>query len=518
MSIGRIIAILLVLSAIGVGYILTTSPGSRQISEQDMVLANVREALELSANSSGHSYQFVGKTVDSGISGEYRLTFDRAGKFVEEIDSEYGRTTGFDGKTGWGVNPSGMPRTLGLGELAWEKLVVGLTTGDWLHKNSPFKVTGFREDTSVGSHFLEIAWDEANLEATIEIETDTWLPKRLFRASMAGEESMTLGAYQELSGLVVPTQIEHHRQDLLSQSIQIEGVQEISRSASVHIYDPITARPHDYRFDPNISPEITVARTPQGHFMVKPMINGTELNWFFLDTGAAVNTISGTAAERAGLREIGSSQLQSIFGLVETPIYKADELQLGPATLDAPFFYEMDFAPIEQAFNMEIDGVVGFDFFARAVIELEMKSDRIAIFDPETYDRSGISWVELILDSQHPVVKGSFEGVKDALFRLDIGAGHSNVIFHTPAVKEHSMLENRETETRQLGQFDVAFGEIESFEFAGKKFENLPVGFAITEGGPFSDPYTVGNIGGGLLGDFRVVFDYSNERIAFIEI
>jgi hypothetical protein len=516
MSLGRILAVLAVLSMIGAAYILAINSGERQSKEEVMVVANVKEALGISTNTERLTYELSGSVTDSGSQGRYSLAFDQEGRFLETISTPYGRTTGFDGETGWTVNPSGMPRTMGLGESAWYRLKMSILTGNWLLKNSPITIGNIEQDDSASSYFLDISWAEANLDAQLEIDANSWLPRRLSRFAMTGEEIMILSDYGDLDGLKVPQMVEGFLQEIKVQSLHFDRITRLSSGAEA--FAPITERPDDFSFDASIAPEIEVARTAQGHFMVKPKINGMELNWFFLDTGASVNIISPEGAEKVGLRDIGTSPLQSIFGLIETRIYKGDELQLGPVSLDEPIFLEMDLEGISQALGMKVDGIVGFDLFARTIIELEVATDRVAIFDPATYDSGNTTWDELILDSQHPVVKGSFDGMQDALFRLDIGAGHSNVIFHTGAVQDLDMLNGRETTIQKLGQFDVAFGNIDAFEFAGKRFENLQVGFAITEGGPFSDAYTAGNIGGGLLKDFKVVFDYANEQIAFIEI
>lgn len=71
---------------------------------------------------------------------------------------------------------------------------------------------------------------------------------------------------------------------------------------------------------------------------------------------------------------------------------------------------------------------------------------------------------------------------------------------------------------QQAGEVQVAVRQIAWFELAGHRFENLNVGFAIGIARTLANPATTGNTGGGVLEPFRVVFDYSHSRIAFVKM
>ena len=119
---------------------------------------------------------------------------------------------------------------------------------------------------------------------------------------------------------------------------------------------------------------------------------------------------------------------------------------------------------------------------------------------------------------RHPVVEASFEG-GSGLFKLDVGASggpHGNVVFHAPAVRRLGLIEGRDVTPNNLAQQEAANGSIGWFELSGRRWENPDVVFALGEDGPFSDPYTVGNIGTGFMKAFRIVFDYRRARIAFV--
>jgi hypothetical protein len=60
-------------------------------------------------------------------------------------------------------------------------------------------------------------------------------------------------------------------------------------------------------------------------------------------------------------------------------------------------------------------------------------------------------------------------------------------------------------------------GTVDAFRIGGKVFDQPKVFFCEDEVGAMADPWTTGTIGGGLLEDFDVIFDYPHDRIGFVE-
>ena len=58
-------------------------------------------------------------------------------------------------------------------------------------------------------------------------------------------------------------------------------------------------------------------------------------------------------------------------------------------------------------------------------------------------------------------------------------------------------------------------GVLKWFEVGGHRSEDVPATFATQAKGAFATPYTLGNIGGGLL-PFKLVMDDQHERIAYV--
>lgn len=62
----------------------------------------------------------------------------------------------------------------------------------------------------------------------------------------------------------------------------------------------------------------------------------------------------------------------------------------------------------------------------------------------------------------------------------------------------------------------VLRGELAWFDLAGHRTERVRAEFATQATGAFSDPFSLGNIGGVLLRPFVFITDYRRDRIAFV--
>jgi hypothetical protein len=131
-----------------------------------------------------------------------------------------------------------------------------------------------------------------------------------------------------------------------------------------------------------------------------------------------------------------------------------------------------------------------------------------------------VRWETLVIDQRIPHVRAKFEG-HEGLFRLDTGVGSGTVSMHEPAVRELKLLEGRETTDAKaggVGGFEsVKSGELAWFEIAGKRMEKVKADFATEAKGAFADPWSLGNIGGGLLRPWVLVTDYTRGRVGFVE-
>jgi hypothetical protein len=179
----------------------------------------------------------------------------------------------------------------------------------------------------------------------------------------------------------------------------------------------------------------------------------------------------------------------------------------------------MDFAFLDAHMGERIAGLIGYGLLHRVVAEIDMQTPAIALHDPATYDGSKTAWSKLAIDGRIACVEGEFEG-HQGWFHFDTGAGSSTVQLHAPAVERLKLLEGRETKPTVQGgvggMIAAQQGTLKYFEVGGHRSENVAATFVTQAKGAFATPYTLGNIGGGLVKPFKLVMDYQHNRIAFV--
>ena len=197
------------------------------------------------------------------------------------------------------------------------------------------------------------------------------------------------------------------------------------------------------RFDAKKRPEVNIEEAKSSHVLVRPLIDGVDVGPFILDTGASGLVISGAAADRLNLRKFGEVWVSGVAGKVPCNFRRGDTLELGPITIDAPVFMEMSVGGIVSGSSEPVAGIVGFDVFKSAILEVGPGGSPVRLYDPQkfippvTWD-----WKPLLMVSNVPHVAASFAGAprgKPQIFMIDSGAGGADCIFHARAVREMNL-------------------------------------------------------------------------------
>lgn len=195
--------------------------------------------------------------------------------------------------------------------------------------------------------------------------------------------------------------------------------------------------------------------------------------------------------------------------------------EVGRMTLQHTTVVVMDFSAVTAFLGHRLAGLLGYPFFAKAVIAVDYPHKSIRCFAPQQYRLPRGTWQPLTVTTHRPTLKARLEGNVDGVFLLDTG-DTSTVTFRPDFAQRHRLLANREvTQTTRVGVSGASAimwqGTLAWFEVAGHRLEKptvlfeppttldrqLPVGLA-------------GIIGQGLLRDFLVVFNYPESKVALV--
>lgn len=481
------------------------------------VLARVRAAIgyeRLRARKNGVLAEGTARV--GGLDSKLTLLFTPDGRFRTDIEGPLGSVTGFDGKDAWELDWSGMPRPLELEDLELAQLEAAIRSGRWLAEDGPFAVSVDSAKTDDSQVAFKLALKNGLLKATVFVERATWLPKTVTRRGVGGEEVLELSDYREVLGFRFP----HRVTRTLGKTTSVSEIRTVTAApgSSRERYRPVTARPADTRWDSATPARLEVRRVRSGHLLVHPLVNGQDVGWFILDSGAGTMVIDQKVADRLGMPAVGEIVAVGVAGTTKTRFRMGGPLRLGPLTMTRVRYLDLDLGFLTKAFGLPVSGIVGRELFARAAVEIDMAGEAVSLHDPARYRLEGAQWQEMFFSGRNPAVQARFEGERAGLFKIDTGSD-ATVTIHAPAVQRFGLLAGRETREARSGGVGGTRpsrkGKLAWFELAGHRFESPEVEFAGAGEGAFSDMYTLGNIGAGFLKEFRIVFDYGNKRIAF---
>ncbi|GAX78814.1 hypothetical protein CEUSTIGMA_g6251.t1 [Chlamydomonas eustigma] len=172
-------------------------------------------------------------------------------------------------------------------------------------------------------------------------------------------------------GLKFPAEMKHYAVGGGQHVYKCEDFQLVSYSPMDTFQLPITPLlPMDSSYDTTKAPQVPVWRASSGHILIRPKINSSESGFMVVDTGASGFVISPKAAVSLGLDVFGELFAASISGKIPAQFIKAKTWSLGPLTIHNPVMMTMDLNGLVRGGPGEVIGIVGYDIFRRAVVEM----------------------------------------------------------------------------------------------------------------------------------------------------
>jgi hypothetical protein len=252
-----------------------------------------------------------------------------------------------------------------------------------------------------------------------------------------------------------------------------------------------------------------------GNFVyLRARVNDSEPLWFLLDTGA---TASYFDVQKAQVLNLGQDDFN-----------KGVSLNLpGVKLLNQKFSLQ----PLRFGIynGHAVDGLLGYDFISRFVVEIDYVNNSITLSEPNNYKYSGSGEVVpltlleddsggkvplvrvKIMQNGRAAVEGNF--IADTAVR-------SAVSFNTPFVDANKLL-NPAQKTIQVAlgggamvrESKQPIGRVPSIQFGRLTFKNHVAIFFRDNQGVVASPEFDGIIGNEILRRFKVIFDYSRRQM-----
>lgn len=260
------------------------------------------------------------------------------------------------------------------------------------------------------------------------------------------------------------------------------------------------------------------------HIYLRVRVNDSEPLLFILDSGASTH-ISRGRAESLGLRLRGGQRATGVGeDSVEASVVEGVSLNLSGVTLSRQSLAAIPFESLQASLGRPVDGILGYSFFSRLVVEVNYAARIINLYSPGGYRYRGRGErIPLIKDTDSglifararikPLNRASVNG----LFEIDSGGGHA-LILNRPFVERHRLL----TPARGanpvfvggiVGSSRAVRGTVESLRLGRVHIENVSTLFSLATDGLLASEEFEGNIGNDVLRRFKVIFDYSRRMM-----
>ncbi len=250
------------------------------------------------------------------------------------------------------------------------------------------------------------------------------------------------------------------------------------------------------------------------HIYLRARINNSEPLWFLLDSGAAASYFGVQQAKALGLDVQGRS-IKVAFSLP------------GVRLLNQNFSTQsFGFSAYD---GHAIDGMLGYDFINRFVIEIDYVNRTVNLYNPQDYKYSGFGAViPLIMledDSggKVPLVRAKIMQLGRApiegKFIADLG-WRAAITFNTPFVEANKLLQpNQKTIQAVIGagamvrESKQPAGRLPNIQLGRFTILNPVAIFFQDKQGVMASPEFDGVLGNEVLRRFKVIFDYSREQM-----
>lgn len=335
------------------------------------------------------------------------------------------------------------------------------------------------------------------------------------------EETITvyLSDYRPVDGIMMPF-LAHQTTGKPQYDMYIETERTI---VNLPLSDTLFLKPKeegkDYRFTNSAASTRIPFDLVSNHIYLKVKVNDSPPLSFILDTGAGANCLDLSKAEKLGIQTVGKVEAKGVGGSADASFLQVDSIVVGDLTLMDQKMASIQLNQLEVYDGMPIDGILGYDFLNRFTIEIDYQNQILTVWEPDSFTYSGPGErIPITIEGNTPQVAAKINGEYEGTFRIDTGS-RSSLDLHAPFVREHELLKEYPKYLDAPSGFGVGgaskgvIARIKGFQIGDFTIDSPVCGFSLAEEGAFATTKSAGNIGGGILKRFNVIFDYTRNQM-----
>ena len=489
------------------------------------ILSRVKEATGGKAWDAVRTLHTKAAIVTGGLSGTVESWDDALkGRFVDEITlGPIRQAQGFDGETVWLQDSSRQARKeeggderAGAANDAYRRCLAYFFPERW-----PATIETAGEKDEGGRKFRIIRMSpKGGRPFDVWVDAATHLIDRAVEKAALETRTTFLSDYRLVDGLRLPFAARSTNGE--TKYDQVVTVQSIERNLPIDEgrFRMPGPPPPDFTFADNRTSATLPFDLANNHIYVDVRLNGKGPFRMLFDSGGA-NIVTPDVARGLGLKSEGALQGRGVGEKSEdVALTRVDSVRVGDVEVAHQVFAVFPLDALSQVEGVPAAGLIGYEVFKRFVVRVEYDQGRMTLTDPAAFRYEGPGTIVPFQFNGHiPQVEGEIDGLPGK-FDIDTGSRASLTLL-APFVEKHGLKERYRAQLEAVTGWGVGgparglLTRAGSIRLGPIKVERPVTELSLQTKGAFTDPYVAGNIGGGILKRFNIVFDYANQRLIF---
>lgn len=342
---------------------------------------------------------------------------------------------------------------------------------------------------------------------TLYLDAVTGLPDRIAYAEDDGFSTFDLSDWRTVAGHRFPFRGVESDGDHAFDTVQVTSAVEVAKPI-----DPAVFSPFARRFIEMNAAETVPIDVRAGHVFANVRIDGRPYT-FLIDTGAQNIVLDKHVATELHLAATGALEASGASRTGGLQLVQLAELRVGSGRLHDLVATTIDLeASTGGAFR--IDGVLGYPFFAAAVVRLDPAHRTMTFGPPGSILPSG---EKLSIETDRAIPEANVR-IGETVARVIVDTGSAaELLLYRPFVDKHpGIVPFTRDEARSFGiggSTPSYRSTLDQLLFGTIPLYRVDTDVMLATRGAFADRFDAGNVGFGILRNFIVTFDEDRDAI-----
>lgn len=245
---------------------------------------------------------------------------------------------------------------------------------------------------------------------------------------------------------------------------------------------------------------------------------------FILDTGSGGISLDSATVEDLGIPITPSEKtIKGIGGVRKVSFLNNATLKLPGLAVEDLNFHVNDYSILTSVYGIKIDGIIGYSFFSRFIVNINYDFLQINVFSKGEYKYPSSGYMMYPMFTALPMQSLEFTESRRLVqrFYLDTGAG-LNFLLSESYLNDSAVLKKRRkppvvTQAEGVGgKMSMRLTTIKQLKVGPYRFRWVPTFLFRDEYNVTNYPFVGGLLGNDILRRFNITFDYAKQQVHIV--